>query len=93
MPYATADPTRDYKVKDTEVETLNTVEYKSVETQFWNCRLQTGMYPIRLYLLSKKRRATISYDYHEILQELISSEDTLIHFTSTSDHGTNRDMA
>jgi hypothetical protein len=41
--YVTADQTRDYGVTDSEVETLNTVGYKTVEAHFWNCRLQTDI--------------------------------------------------
>lgn len=39
VPYITADQTRDYGVTDAEVETLNTVGYKTVKALLWNCRL------------------------------------------------------
>jgi hypothetical protein len=42
--YVTVDQTRDYGVTDAEVETLNTVGYKTVKAQFWSCRLQTDMH-------------------------------------------------
>ena len=52
--YVTADQTRDYGVTDAEVDTLKTVEYKTVKAQFWNWRLQTDMHLDILYLLSNK---------------------------------------
>jgi hypothetical protein len=81
-PYVTADQTRGYGVADVEVETLNTVGYKTVKAQFWNYHLQTVIYLDTSVFAFQQRRATISLDYHEIPHELIGSVATLIHFTS-----------